>query len=292
MNLGIQVLLGEGAEVGFEGVLPGAGFDAGEGLEFAGVEGGVRGAGGFEWFEAVHGVAGDGVRFQWEAEAGGDVESGLAVFLPGGGAFVAEVEEAGLLRVVADEGEEPVSEVIRVAGAGPFVVDGGDVILFAGGAEDHVREARFVGAEEPGDADDEGGGMGGEGGEFAIEFGLAVMVAGSGGVGFAEKGGAGAGEDVVAADVDEAAAMLGAVFGEEAGGDGIGEGSILALDFTGVDVSEAGGVDEEVEGGGIEGGGDLTWESQIELGASPGGDGEVRVNVEAMEGAPESSIGP
>jgi hypothetical protein len=34
---------------------------------------------------------------------------------------------------MADEGEEPVGEVIRVAGAGPFVVDCGDVILLAYG---------------------------------------------------------------------------------------------------------------------------------------------------------------
>lgn len=292
MNLIIQVLQGEGAEVGFEGVLPGAGLDAGEGLEFAGVEGGVRRAGGFEGFEAVHGVACDGVRFQLEAEAGGDVEGGLAVFLPGGGAFVAEVKEAGLLRVVADEGEEPVGEVIRVAGAGPFVVDGGDVILFAGSAEDHVREAGFVGAEEPGDADDESVGMGGEGGDFTVEFGLAVMVSGACGGGFAKKCGAGAGEDVVAADVDEAAMVGGAVFGDEAGGDGVGEGGLLASDFTGVDVGEAGGVDEEVEGGGVEGGGDLIGPGEIELGASPGGDGEVGMSVEAMEGAPEATVGP
>ena len=216
----------------------------------------------------------------------------MAVFLPGGCAFVAEVEEAVLPRVVADEGQEPVGEVVRVAGAGPFVVDGGDVILFAGSAEDHVREAGFVGAEEPGDADDEGVGMGGEGGAFTVEFGLSVMVAGAGGGGFAEECGAGAGEDVVAADVDEAAMVGGAVFGEEAGGDGVGEGGLLALDFAGVDVGEAGGVDEEVEGGGVEGGGDLVELGKIELGASPGGDDEVGMSVEAMEGAPESSIGP
>ncbi len=87
-------------------------------------------------------------------------------------------------------------------------------------------------------------GAGGGEGFFASEFGRSVDADGSGRVGFCVGRGAGAAEDVVSGEVDDASADVAGLFADGMDGfgvDGVGEGG-LAFGF--VDCSVGTGVDD------------------------------------------------
>ena len=169
--------------------------------------------------EAGHlgtGLGAEGAAAERDADLVGEVEGGLAVFEPGTGAGVAEVDDAAGLGI-EEEGLEEEGEVAAIAGAAPFVGDGAALGRLLGALDDGVGKAGAVRAVNPGGTGDEEVGVGGEDGLFGVRFGAGVDAEGEGGVGFAAEAGSGAVVDVVGAEVNEAGAAGGAKGGDVGG---------------------------------------------------------------------------
>ena len=135
-------------------------------------------------------------------------------------------------------------EIAAPCGCTVLVAYDAEVVALAGQLEDGEEEVFACGSVDPGGTEDEVAGSGGGEGFFAGEFGGAVDADGSGGVCFDVGRGAGATEDVVSREVDDASADVAGLFADSMDGfgvDGVGEGG-LAFGF--VDCSVGAGVDD------------------------------------------------
>ena len=186
--------------------------------------------------------------------------------MPGGlaaGNEVVQPAELGIGQGGAGGMGGDVGEQLGAGGRAMLVVDDGERVPLGGQAEHGLGEVAAAGGIHPAGTEDEVAAAALADEVFAFELGTAVDGQGAGGRVFRARGVAAAVKDVVGGVMDEQRAAPGGFAGEDARREGVEGAGEVGFAFGFVDSGVGGGVDDQVGGDGVHGGGEAVGVGEV-----------------------------